>query len=122
MVHWSVIVDIHLLSHTDGRKPKNFLSGQGKTDEYSPCNWPYGCPTFGEYVDNAENYMLMPDNIQVSLAFVQAMVDIYDMEDGWKGTLPTVFDDHKIPTKSTMIGKFRFLISKFKNEIGDTDI
>jgi len=64
----------------------------------------------------------MPDNFQFSLAFVQAMVDIYDAEDGRKGTLLTVFDDHKIPIKPTMIGKFRFLISEFKNEIGDTDI
>ena len=66
--------------------------------------------------------MPMPDNIQFSLAFVQAMVDIYDVEDGQKGTLPTIFDDHKIPIKPKMIGKFRFLISKFKNKIGDTNI
>ena len=34
------------------------------------------------------------------------MVNIYNAEDGRKDTLLTVFDDHKIPIKPTMIGKF----------------
>ena len=41
-----LIIDIYLSSLTDGRKPKMFLSRQGKANEYSPCNLPYyGCPT-----------------------------------------------------------------------------
>jgi hypothetical protein len=69
------------------------------------------------------------DDGQFLLAFVQAMTDIYKLEDGRKETLLTAFDHHNIPIKPTMIGRFttdgdlsinsfRFLIVEFKNEIG----
>lgn len=86
-------------------------------------------PIFGEFVDDAENYVPTSDDGQFLLAFVQAMTDIYKLEDGRKETLLTAFDHHNIPIKPTMIGRFttdgdlsinsfRFLIAEFKNEIG----
>lgn len=56
------------------------------------------------------------------------MVDIYKREDDQRDTLLSVFNDHKMPIKLTVIGnftggdlsigKFRFLIAEFNNEIG----
>ena len=88
-------------------------------------------PIFGEYVDDADNYVPTPDDVQFILAFVQAMANIYKVETARRQTLLTTFDDHKIPIKPTMIGEFttdgdlsignyRFLIAEFKNEIGST--
>jgi hypothetical protein len=86
-------------------------------------------PIFGEYVDDAENYVPTPDDVQFFLAFMQAMANIYKTENGRRDTLLSVFDDHNIPIKPTAIGnyttdgdlsigRFRFLIAEFKNEIG----
>jgi hypothetical protein len=121
-----------------GGNPQKFLNGQDK-DGCIPCNRPYGCPTalplsllhptFGEFIDDAENYVPTSDDAKFLLAFVKAMTDIYEVEDDRKKTLLTVFNDHKIHIKPTMIGrfttdgdlytgKFRFLIGEFKNEIG----
>ncbi|KAJ3499972.1 hypothetical protein NLJ89_g9993 [Agrocybe chaxingu] len=126
---------------SNGGNPQTFLNRQDKADGYIPCNRPYGRPTalplsllhpiFGEYVDDAENYVPTTDDVKFFLAFVQAMANIYKREDGRQETLLTIFDDHKIPIKPTMIGrfttdgdlsigKFRFLIAEFKNEIGST--
>jgi len=33
-----------------------------------------------EYVDNADNYVPTPDDVQFLLAFVQAMANIYKVE------------------------------------------
>ena len=85
-------------------------------------------PIFGEFLNDAENLVPKSDDIQFLFSFVQAMANIYKLEDGRKEILLTVFDDHKIPIKPTMIGRFttdgdlsfgsfRFLISEFKNEI-----
>jgi hypothetical protein len=69
-------------------------SRQGKADKYSTCNRPYCCPTalpltrllyptvFGEDVDNAENYVLTPDDVQFCLEFVQDMVNTYNVTGG----------------------------------------
>ena len=46
------------------------------------------------------------DDVQFLLAFVQAMANIYKLEDGRKDTLLTVLDDHNIHIKPTMIGGF----------------
>ena len=109
-----------------------------KANGYIPCNQLCGFPTalplnflhpiLGEYVDDAVNYMPTSDDVQFLLVFVQAMVDIDKLEDGQKETLLTVFNDHKMPIKPMMIGKFttdgdlsigsfRLLIVEFKNEI-----
>ena len=86
-------------------------------------------PVFGKYIDDAENYVPTSDDVQFLLAFVRAMANIYKFEDGRKDALLTLFNEHNIPVKSTMIGRFttdcdlsigsfRFLIGEFKNEIG----
>jgi hypothetical protein len=124
---------------SNGGNPQTFLSKQAKFDEYIPCNRPYGYPTalplsllhpiFGEFVDDAENYVPTSDDGQFLLAFVQAMANIYKLEDGRKETLLAVFNHYNIPIKPTMIGRFttdgdlsigsfKFLIAELKNEIG----
>ena len=37
-------------------------------------------PIFGEYVDDADNYVPMADDVQFLLAFVQVMANIYEVE------------------------------------------
>ncbi|KDR71093.1 hypothetical protein GALMADRAFT_144169 [Galerina marginata CBS 339.88] len=122
-----------------GGNPRTFLDMQDTTDGYINCNRPYGLPTalplsllhpiFGEYADDAENHVPTPDDAQFLLAFVQAMADIHTMEDSRRKQIRNVFDDHNIPIKRTMIGRFltsgdlsfgeyRFLLANFKNEIG----
>ena len=86
-------------------------------------------PVFGEYIDDAENYVPTPDDVKFFLAFVQAMANIYRVEEGRQKTLLGVFNEHQVHIKPTMIdrfttdgdlsiGAFRSLIAEFKNEIG----
>jgi hypothetical protein len=124
-----------------GGKPKIFISGQYKSDQHIPCNRPCGLPTalplsllhpiFGEFVDDAENYVPTPDDSDVPffLEFVQAMANIYKLENDRKDTVLSIFENHKMYIKPTSIrkyktdgdlssGKFRCLIFEFKGEIG----
>ncbi|KAF8157793.1 hypothetical protein B0H34DRAFT_844095 [Crassisporium funariophilum] len=124
---------------SNGGEPQMFLDRQANTDRYIPCNRPFSRPIalplsllhpiFGEYVDDADNCVPTPDDVQFLLAFVKAMANIYERESDRRKTILTIFDDHKIPIKPTMIGDFttngdlsignyRFLIAEFKNEIG----
>jgi hypothetical protein len=88
-------------------------------------------PIFGEFVDDAENYVPTPDDVPFFLAFVKAMVDVYKVEDGRRLTVSEIFENHKMYIKPTSIGKFgtdgdlssgkfRYAIFEFKNEIGAT--
>ena len=124
---------------SNGGEPQTFLDRQDNADRYIPCNRPFGRPIalplsllhpiFGEYVDDADNCVPTPDDVQFLLAFVKAMANVYERESDRRKTILTIFDDHKIPIKPTMIGDFttdgdlsignyRFLIAEFKNEIG----
>ena len=86
-------------------------------------------PIFGEFVDDAENYVPTPDDVPFFLAFVEAMANVYKVEDSRRDTVLSIFENHKMYIKPTSIGKFstdgdlssgkfRFLIFEFKNEIG----
>jgi len=91
---------------SNGGKPQNFLPGQSEPDQRIPCNRPYGCPTalplsllhpiFGEFVDDAENYVPTPDDVPSFLAFVVAMANIY-MEDGRRDAVLTLLPDDNGP-------------------------
>jgi hypothetical protein len=126
---------------SNGGKPQNFLPGQEKSDQYIPCNRPYGVPTalplsllhpvFGEFIDSAKNYVPTPDDVLFLLAFVQAMVNVHKVEDSRRDTVLTIFEKFKMYVRPTSIGKFvtdgdlssgkfRFLIFEFENEIGAT--
>ena len=126
---------------SNGGKPQNFLPGQYELDQQIPCNRPYGLPTalplsllhpiFGEFVDDAENYVPTPDDVPFFLEFVEAMANIYKGEDSRKVTVLNIFEKHKMYIKPSSIGKyitdgdlssgeFRSLIFEFKNEIGST--
>ncbi|KXN90928.1 hypothetical protein AN958_03203 [Leucoagaricus sp. SymC.cos] len=104
---------------SNGGNPQTFLNRQDKADGYIPCNRPYGRPTalplsllhpiFGEYIDDAENYVPTPDDVQFFLVFVQAMADIYKTEDGRQETLLGIFNKHQIHMKPTMIAILYFL-------------
>jgi hypothetical protein len=84
---------------------------------------------FGEFVDDAENYVPTPDDVPFFLAFVEAMANVYKLEDGRQDTVLDIFEKHKMYIKPTSIGKFgtdgdlssgkfRFLIFEFEIEIG----
>jgi len=88
-------------------------------------------PILGEFVDDAENYLLMPDDVPCFLAFVEAMVNVYKVEDSRRDTVLSISENHKMYIKLTLIGKFsidvdlssgkfRFSIFEFKNEIRAT--
>ena len=75
--------------------------------------------------------MPTPDDVPFFLAFVEAMANVYKVEDGRRDTLLSIFENHKMDIKPTSIGKFgtdgdlssgkfRFSIFEFKNEIGAT--
>ena len=102
---------------------------------------PYGFPTalpltllhpiFGQFVDDAENYVPTPVDAQFLLAFVEGMVNIYATEKMRQNILLKVFNDHDILMKPTgidrfitngdlSVGKYRFLIAKIKNEVGSS--
>jgi len=50
-------------------------------------------PVFGEYIDDAENDVPTPDDVQFFLAFVQAMANIYKVEEGRQEALLSIFGD-----------------------------
>ena len=89
-------------------------------------------PIFGEFVDDAENYVPTPDDVLFFLAFVEAMANVYKAEDSRRDTVLGIFrEKRKMYIKPTSIGKFdtdgdlssgkfRFSIFEFKNEIGAT--
>ena len=71
------------------------------------------------------------DDVPFFLEFVEAMANVYKVEDGRKDTILKIFEDHKMYIKPTLIrkystdgdlssGKFKTLIFEFKNEIGST--
>lgn len=86
---------------------------------------------FGEFVDNAENYVPTPDDVPFFLAFVETMVNVYEAEDDRRDTILSIFEKHKMYLKPTSIGKFgtdgdlssgkfKFSIFEFTDEIGTT--
>jgi hypothetical protein len=88
-------------------------------------------PIFGEFIDDAENYVPTPDDVPFFLAFVAAMANVYKVEDGRRDAVLSIFENHKMYIKPTSIGKFstdgdlsrgkfRYSIFEFKNEIGAT--
>ena len=73
--------------------------------------------------------MPTPDNALFFLAFIEAMANVYKMEDDRRDTVLGIFEKHKMYIKQTLIGKFgtegdlssgkfKILIFKFKNEVG----
>jgi len=44
-------------------------------------------PIFGEFVDNTENYVPTPNDVQFLFAFVEAITNIYKVDNGWQKTL-----------------------------------
>jgi hypothetical protein len=89
-------------------------------------------PIIGKFVDEAENYVATPDDIQFLFAFVQVMANIYRSERDRRTILRNIFNSFEIPIERTRIGKnlltdgdlsigpYRFLIAELKDEIGST--
>ena len=73
--------------------------------------------------------MPMPDDIPFFLEFVRTMANVYELENDRRDTVLRIFENHNMYIKPASIGKFRtdgdqssgkfrFVISEFKNEIG----
>ena len=88
-------------------------------------------PIFGEFVDDAENYVPTLNDGPFLLEFVEAMVDVYKAENERRETVLNIFRKYNMHINPTSIGeyrtdgdlssgKFRYLIFEFKNEIGAT--
>ena len=60
-------------------------------------------PILGEFTDDTENHVPMPDDV---LAFVEAMANVYNAEDGRKDTVLSIFENYKTYINPTLIGKF----------------
>ena len=126
---------------SNGGYPRNFLPRQYELDQRIACNRPHGLPAelplsllhpvFGEFVDDAENYVPTPNDVPFFLEFVQAMANVYKVENKRRETVLTIFQKYNMHINPTSIGefrtdgdlssgKFRYLIFEFKNEIGAT--
>ena len=86
---------------------------------------------FEEIIDDAENYVPTLDDVPFFLAFVEAMANVYKVEDSRRDTVLSIFENHKMYIRPTFIGrfgtdgdlssgKFRLSIFEFKNEIRAT--
>ena len=73
--------------------------------------------------------MPTPDDVPFFLEFVEAMANIYNVEDARMDTVLSIFENHEMYINPTSIGKystdsdlssseFKCLIFEFKNEIG----
>ncbi|KDR79311.1 hypothetical protein GALMADRAFT_1233107 [Galerina marginata CBS 339.88] len=122
-----------------GGNPDPFLKAQLAADGNILCNRPHGYastlpisllhPVFGDFVEDAKDYVPTPDDAKFLLAFVQAMANIYTNERSRQQEIHTIFHEHKIDINGTSIGpyttdgdlsfgRFRLLIAEFKNEVG----
>ena len=122
---------------SNGGEPPMFVKDQGV--ECIPCNRPYNSPAalplsllhpiFGQFVDDAEDYVPTSDDPAFFFKFVEAMAAIYNLEKERMEAVLKVFQDSAMDVKRTGIGnyttdgdmsydKFRFAFFEFKNEVG----
>ncbi|KAF9471860.1 hypothetical protein BDN70DRAFT_819476 [Pholiota conissans] len=129
-----------LAPSTDGR-PAEFISTQRKVATQIPCNRPFGAPmpvplpllhpVFGQFIQNSREIAPTPNDVKLVRALVEAMANIYVVEDDRRYMIWDVFDEGNIPIVESSMDAFhadgdivkhgfRSLIAGFIDEIGSS--